>query len=56
VPVPDVQVNSGVDWFGIDGAAEIGDSRVGLRAPRAIKQGDQAVRLDDGSSASSKSG
>jgi SNF2 family DNA or RNA helicase len=45
-----MQVNSGVDWFGIDGAAEFGESRVGLpRLLRAIKQGEQTVRLDDGS-------
>ncbi len=45
-----MQVNSGVDWFGIDGAATFGESRVGIpRLLRAIKQGDQTVRLDDGS-------
>ncbi len=45
-----MQVNSGVDWFGIDGAAEFGDTKVGLpRLLRAIKQGDATVRLDDGS-------
>ena len=45
-----MQVNSSVDWFGVDGAAEFGDSRVGLpRLLRAIKQGEQTVRLDDGS-------
>ena len=45
-----MQVNSGVDWFGIDGAAAFGDTQVGLpRLLRAIKQGEQMVRLDDGS-------
>ncbi|MGZ9130425.1 MAG: DEAD/DEAH box helicase, partial [Candidatus Binatia bacterium] len=45
-----MQVNSSVDWFGVDGAAEFGDSRVGLpRLLRAIRQGEQTVRLDDGS-------
>ena len=45
-----MQVNSGVDWFGVDGAAAFGDTRVGLpRLLRAIKQGEQTVRLDDGS-------
>jgi SNF2 domain-containing protein/helicase-like protein/SNF2 helicase associated protein/SWIM zinc finger len=45
-----MQVNSGVDWFGIDGAAEFGASKVGLpRLLRAIKHGEQTVRLDDGS-------
>jgi superfamily II DNA or RNA helicase len=45
-----MHVNSGVDWFGIDGAAEFGESKVGLpRLLRAIKHGDQTVRLDDGS-------
>jgi len=45
-----MHVNSGVDWFGIDGAAEFGESKVGMpRLLRAIKQGEQMVRLDDGS-------
>ena len=45
-----MQVNSGVDWFGVDGAAAFGDTQVGLpRLLRAIKQGEQTVRLDDGS-------
>ncbi len=45
-----MQVNSGVDWFGIDGAAAFGDTQVGLpRLLRAIKHGEQMVRLDDGS-------
>ena len=45
-----MQVNSGVDWFGVDGAAAFGDTQIGLpRLLRAIKQGEQTVRLDDGS-------
>jgi len=45
-----MQINSGVDWFGIDGAAEFGDSKIALpRLLRAIKHGEQTVRLDDGS-------
>jgi SNF2 family DNA or RNA helicase len=45
-----MHVNSGVDWFGVDGAAEFGETQVGLpRLLRAIKQGEQTVRLDDGS-------
>ncbi|HLN86572.1 MAG TPA: SNF2-related protein, partial [Candidatus Limnocylindrales bacterium] len=43
-------VSSGVDWFELDGGAEFGDTKVGLpRLLRAIKQGEQSVRLDDGS-------
>ena len=43
-------VSSGVDWFELDGGAEFGASKVGLpRLLRAIKQGEQSVRLDDGS-------
>ncbi|MSP37054.1 MAG: helicase SNF2 [Deltaproteobacteria bacterium] len=45
-----MQISSGVDWFDLDGGAEFGDSRVSLpKLLRAIKQGEQSVRLDDGS-------
>jgi superfamily II DNA or RNA helicase len=45
-----IEISSGVDWFDLDGAARFGD--VGVSIPkllRAIKQGEQTVRLDDGS-------
>ena len=43
-------VNSGVDWFELEGGAEFGATKVGLpRLLRAIKQGEHSVRLDDGS-------
>jgi superfamily II DNA or RNA helicase len=45
-----MEINSGVDWFDLDGGAEFGESRVSLpKLLRAIKQGEQTVRLDDGS-------
>jgi hypothetical protein len=45
-----MNVSSGVDWFELEGAAEFGDTKVGLpRLLRAIKQGEHSVRLDDGS-------
>jgi superfamily II DNA or RNA helicase len=45
-----MEISSGVDWFDLDGGAEFGDSRVSLpKLLRAIKQGEQTVRLDDGS-------
>ena len=47
------EVSSGVDWFELDGGAEFGETQGRLpRLLRAIKQGEQTVRLDDGSSAS----
>jgi SNF2 family DNA or RNA helicase len=45
-----MEISSGVDWFDLDGGAEFGATRVSLpKLLRAIKQGDQTVRLDDGS-------
>lgn len=44
-----VEIRSGVDWFELDGGAQFGDNRIGLpRLLHAIKQGEQTVRLDDG--------
>jgi hypothetical protein len=43
-------VNSGVDWFELEGGAEFGEAKVALpRLLRAIKHGERSVRLDDGS-------
>ena len=43
-------VNSGVDWFELEGRAEFGEAQVALpRLLRAIKQGEHSVQLDDGS-------
>ncbi|HEX2932080.1 MAG TPA: DEAD/DEAH box helicase, partial [Candidatus Binatia bacterium] len=45
-----IEVTSGIDWFDLEGGAEFGDTRVSLpKLLRAIKQGEQTVRLDDGS-------
>ena len=42
-------VTSVVDWFELKGDAQFGDARIALpRLLRAIKQGEQTVRLDDG--------
>ena len=44
-----MEISSGVDWFELEGNAQFGDSRIALpRLLRAIKQGEQTVRLDDG--------
>ena len=44
-----MEVISGVDWFDLEGAATFGDATVPLpRLLRAVKQGGQTVRLDDG--------
>jgi superfamily II DNA or RNA helicase len=44
-----MEISSGVDWFELEGNAQFGDARVALpRLLRAIKQGEQTVRLDDG--------
>jgi superfamily II DNA or RNA helicase len=44
-----LEITSGVDWFDLEGDAQFGDTRVALpRLLRAIKQGEQTVRLDDG--------
>ena len=44
-----MEVTSGVDWFDLEGAAIFGDAAVSLpRLLRAIKQGENIVRLDDG--------
>jgi superfamily II DNA or RNA helicase len=44
-----MEINSGVDWFELDGSAQFGEGKVSLpRLLRALKQGEQTVRLDDG--------
>jgi hypothetical protein len=44
-----MEINSGVDWFELEGGAQFGETRVVLpRLLHAIKQGEQTVRLDDG--------
>jgi superfamily II DNA or RNA helicase len=44
-----LEISSGVDWFDLEGAAQFGDLRVSLpKLLRAIKHGEQTVRLDDG--------
>jgi superfamily II DNA or RNA helicase len=44
-----MEVTSGVDWFELEGGAQFGEAKVALpRLLRAIKQGEQTVRLDDG--------
>jgi superfamily II DNA or RNA helicase len=44
-----LEISSGVDWFDLEGAARFGDVSVSLpKLLRAIKQGEQTVRLDDG--------
>lgn len=44
-----MEVTSGIDWFDLEGAATFGETTVPLpRLLRAIKQGEQTVRLDDG--------
>ncbi|MBI3065801.1 MAG: DEAD/DEAH box helicase [Deltaproteobacteria bacterium] len=44
-----MEINSGVDWFELEGRAQFGDTEVALpQLLRAIKQGEQTVRLDDG--------
>jgi len=44
-----MEINSGVDWFELEGSAQFGDTEVALpQLLRAIKQGEQTVRLDDG--------
>jgi len=44
-----IEITSGVDWFDLAGAAQFGDAKIELpRLLRAIKQGEQTVRLDDG--------
>ena len=44
-----MEISSGVDWFELEGGAQFGDTRIALpRLLRAIKQGEQTVRLDDG--------
>jgi superfamily II DNA or RNA helicase len=45
-----LEVNSGVDWFDLDGGAEFDGAGVSLpKLLRAIRHGEQTVRLDDGS-------
>ena len=44
-----MEVNSGVDWFELEGGAQFGKAEVALpRLLRAIRQGEPTVRLDDG--------
>jgi hypothetical protein len=44
-----MEINSGVDWFELDGSAQFGDAEIALpRLLRAIKQGEDTVLLDDG--------
>ncbi len=44
-----IEVNSGVDWFEVGGSAQFGATQVSLpQLLRALKQGEQSVRLDDG--------
>src|SRR5215468_2456980 len=44
-----MEISSGVDWFELEGNAQFGDARIALpRLLRAIKHGEQTVRLDDG--------
>jgi SNF2-related domain/Helicase conserved C-terminal domain/SWIM zinc finger len=44
-----LEISSGVDWFDLEGGAQFGETKVALpRLLRAIKQGEQTVRLDDG--------
>ncbi len=44
-----LEISSGVDWFDLEGAAQFGDVSVSLpKLLRAIKHGEQTVRLDDG--------
>lgn len=44
-----MEINSGVDWFEVGGSAQFGDVKVSLpKLLRALKQGQQTVRLDDG--------
>jgi superfamily II DNA or RNA helicase len=45
-----MEIRSGVDWFDLEGGAEFGATRVSLpKLLRAIKHGENTVRLDDGS-------
>ena len=44
-----MEITSGVDWFEVGGSAQFDDVKVSLpRLLRALKQGEQTVRLDDG--------
>jgi hypothetical protein len=44
-----MEINSGVDWFELEGGAQFGDAEIALpRLLRAIRQGEHTVRLDDG--------
>jgi SNF2-related domain/Helicase conserved C-terminal domain/SWIM zinc finger len=44
-----LEISSGVDWFDLEGAAQFGEISVSLpKLLRAIKHGEQTVRLDDG--------
>jgi superfamily II DNA or RNA helicase len=45
-----LEINSSVDWFDLQGSAEFGETAVPLpKLLRAIKHGEDTVRLDDGS-------
>ncbi|HEY7163993.1 MAG TPA: SNF2-related protein [Candidatus Binatia bacterium] len=44
-----IEVTSGVDWFEVGGSAQFGDMTVSApKLLRALKQGEETVRLDDG--------
>ena len=44
-----IEVNSSVDWFDLEGGAQFGDATVALpKLLKALKQGEQTIRLDDG--------
>jgi hypothetical protein len=44
-----MEINSGVDWFDLEGGAQYGDTEVALPGLlRAIRQGEHTVGLDDG--------
>ena len=44
-----IEVNSGVDWFELQGNAQFGETKIALpKLLRAIKRGEDTVRLDDG--------
>jgi superfamily II DNA or RNA helicase len=44
-----IEISSGIDWFEIHGAAEFGETKVPFpKLLLALKRGEHAVRLDDG--------
>jgi superfamily II DNA or RNA helicase len=45
-----LEINSGVDWFDLEGSAQFGEAAVSLpKLLGAIKHGENTIRLDDGS-------